>query len=132
MAIIRTKRSWYLYMMSIPISEKMYVYENKPLERLMLYKAIMVIQNMDFSTAQTLGIINALLFCCIMTLVDFIHIVQRNIVGTRKNPIPKIRIRQGTFWVWAQPMRGDIIMYRILSLTESISRMIPVWRNKSH
>ena len=48
--------------MSIPISGKMYVYENKPLERLMLYKAIMLIQNMDFSPDQTLSIINALLF----------------------------------------------------------------------
>ena len=32
---------------------------------------------------------------------------------------------QGSFWVWAQPMRGDITMQRPLSLAEPMLRIVP-------
>ena len=38
-------------------------------------------------------------------------------------------VMQGSFWVWAQPMRGDVTLWGCLSLVESICRMIPAMLN---
>ena len=36
-------------------------------------------------------------------------------------------LEQGSFWVWAQAMRGGATIWHLRSLVEPITRMIPAW-----
>ena len=48
---------------------------------------------------------------------------------TGAKPLPErmVTIFQGSYWVWTQPMRDDVTLWRRLSLAEPIPRRIPVF-----
>ena len=76
---------------------------------------------MSFDNLDTVFVI----WCVFLYVVDFVLNKDSFYTVTLQSRFFIFNSMQGSFWVWAQPVKDNITMLRRLSLAEPILRMIP-------